>query len=82
MTSENTDSKQSSSLKIIYRFLGGATVGTLILLIPATYGTFNDLGLVQAGVASLLLILCGLLSIVWGEKFIDLVMRMLNATGL
>ncbi|MCG9892760.1 MAG: hypothetical protein MH252_17010 [Thermosynechococcaceae cyanobacterium MS004] len=82
MTSENTDSKQSSSLKVVYRFLGGATVGTLVLLIPLTYGTFNDLGLVQAGVASLLLILCGLLSIVWGEKFIDAVMRMLNATGL
>lgn len=82
MTSDNTDSKQRSSLKVIYCFLGGATVGTLVLLIPVTYGTFNDLGLVQAGVASLLVILCGLLSIVWGEKFIDLVMRMLNGTGL
>jgi ABC-type bacteriocin/lantibiotic exporter with double-glycine peptidase domain len=82
MTSDNTDSKQRSFLKVIYRFLGGATVGTLVLLIPVTYGTFNDLGLVQAGVASLLVILCGLLSIVWGEKFIDVVMRMLNGTGL
>jgi ABC-type bacteriocin/lantibiotic exporter with double-glycine peptidase domain len=82
MTSDNTDSKQRSFLKVIYRFLGGATVGTLVLLIPVTYGTFNDLGLVQAGVALLLVILCGLLSIVWGEKFIDVVMRMLNSTGL
>ncbi len=82
MTSDDTDSKQGSSLKVIYRFLGGATVGTLILLIPLTYGTLNDLGLVQAGVASLLVILCGLLSIVWGEKFIDVVVRMLNGTGL
>lgn len=82
MTSDNTDSKQRSSLKVIYRFLGGATVGTLVLLIPVTYGTFNDLRLVQAGVASLLVILCGLLSIVWGEKFIDVVMRMLDGTGL
>ncbi|NJL42030.1 MAG: hypothetical protein HC840_29120 [Leptolyngbyaceae cyanobacterium RM2_2_4] len=82
MTSDNTDSKQRLSFKAIYRFLGGATIGTLLLLIPVTYGTFNDLGLVQAGVASLLVVLCGLLSIVWGEKFIDVAMRMLNGTGL
>lgn len=82
MTSDNSDSKQRSSLKVLYRFLGGATVGILVLFIPMTYGKFNDLGLVQAGVASFLVILCGLLSIVWGEKFIDVVMRMLNGTGL
>ena len=82
MTSDNTDSKQRSSLKVIYGFLRGATVGTLLLLIPVTYRTFNDLGLVQAGVASLLVILCGLLSIIWGEKFIDVVMQILNGTGL
>ncbi len=82
MNSNNTDSKKHSFSKVIYRFLGGATVGTLVLLIPVTYGTFNDLGLVQAGIGSLLVILCGLLSVVWGEKFIDVVMRMLNSTGL
>lgn len=82
MTSDNTDSKQRSFTKVIYRFLGGAALGTLVVLIPVTYGRFNDLGLLQAGVASLLIILCGLLSIVWGEKFIDVVMRMLNNTGL
>ncbi|WP_414543212.1 hypothetical protein [Nostoc sp. CCY0012] len=82
MTSDKTDSKQRSFTKVIYRFLGGTALGTLIVLIPITYGTFNDWGLVQTGVALLLVILCGLLSIVWGEKFIDVVMRMLNSTGL
>lgn len=82
MTSESTDSKQRSFIKIIYRFLGGATVGILVLLIPITYGASNDLGLVQAGVASVLVISCGLLSILWGEKFADMVARVLNSTGL
>ncbi|MBE9053599.1 hypothetical protein IQ243_24980 [Nostocales cyanobacterium LEGE 11386] len=82
MTSDNTDSKQRSFTKVIYRFLGGAALGTLVVLIPITYGTFNDWGLVQAGVALLLVILCGLLSIIWGEKFIDVVMQTLNSTGL
>ncbi|MBU7583406.1 MAG: hypothetical protein KAF91_10945 [Nostoc sp. TH1S01] len=82
MSSDNTNSNQRSLTKVIYRFLGGAVLATLVLLIPITYGTFNDFGLVQAGVASLLVIFCELLSIVWGEKFIDVVMRMLNSTGL
>ncbi len=82
MTSDNTDSKQRSFLKFIYRFFGGAVVGTLLLLIPVTYGTFNDLGVIQASIALLIVILCGSLSIVWGEKFIDVVMRMLSSTGL
>jgi hypothetical protein len=82
MTSDNTHSKQRSSTKAIYRFLGGSAVGTLVLLIPITYGTLNDVRIVQVGVLSLLVILCGLLSIAWGEKFIDGMMRMLNNTGL
>ncbi len=82
MTSKNTDSHQPSALSIIYRFLGGATVGALALLIPLTYGTFSDFGVVQAGFASLLVISCGLLSIVWGGKFIDMVVQTLNGTGL
>ncbi|MGB2927056.1 MAG: hypothetical protein WBB82_17290 [Limnothrix sp.] len=80
MTSDNTDSKQRS--KVIYRFLGGAALGTLVVLIPITYGTFSDFGMVQVGVASFLIILCGLLSIVWGEKFIEMVTQTLNNTGL
>lgn len=82
MTSDNTDSNQRSLIKVIYRFLGGAVLGILVLLIPVTYGESNNLGLVQVGVAFVLIISCGLLSILWGEKFIDTVTRMLNSTGL
>lgn len=82
MTSDNTDTKQRSSTKASDRFLGGAALGTLVVLIPITYGTFGDWGLAQVGAASLLVILCGLLSTLVGEKFTDVVMRMLNNTGL
>lgn len=74
MTSDNTDSKQRSLTKVIYRFLGGGALSTLILLIPITYGASKDFGLVQAGVASVLVVSCGLLSILWGEKFADMVL--------
>jgi hypothetical protein len=82
MTSANTDSNQRSLIKVIYRFLGGAVLGILALLIPVIYGEFNNFGLAQVGVAFVLIISCGLLSILWGEKFVDTVTRMLNNTGL
>jgi hypothetical protein len=81
MTSKDTDSKQASVTKVIYRFLGGAALGAFVVAIPILYGSSIDLNLVQVGVASVLVISCGLLSSVWGEKFVDIVMRMLDGTG-
>ncbi|MCM0594182.1 MAG: hypothetical protein HEQ35_04905 [Gloeotrichia echinulata IR180] len=79
MTSENTDLKLRSRAKLIYRFLGGAALGAFVVSIPISYGSSIDLNLVQVGIASLLIISCGLLSSIWGEKFIDAVTRVLNS---
>jgi hypothetical protein len=81
MTSKDTDSKQDSVTKVIYRFLGGAVLGAFVVAIPILYGSSIDLSLVQVSIASVLVISCGLLSSVWGEKFVDIVMRMLDGTG-
>jgi len=81
MTSENTDSKQASVTKVIYQFLGGATLGAFVVAIPILYGSSINLSLVQVGVASALVISCGLLSSLWGEKFVDIVMRVLDGTS-
>lgn len=81
MTSKDTDSKQASVTKVIYRFLGGAALGAFLVAIPILYGSSIDLSLVQVGIASVLVISCGLLSSIWGEKFVDMVMRMLDGTG-
>ncbi len=85
MASEDTDSKQASvtsATKAIYRFLGGAALGAFVVAIPILYGSSIDLSLVQVSIASALVISCGLLSSVWGEKFVDTVMRVLDGTGL
>ncbi len=82
MTSDNTDSNQRSWITVVHRFLGGAVLAILVLLIPITYGEFKNVGRVQVDVAFALMISCGLLSILLGEKFIDTVMRVLNSTGL
>lgn len=81
MTSEDTNLKQGNSAKFIYRFLGGATLGAFVVSIPISYGSSIDLNLVQLGIASLLIILCGLLSSLWGEKFIEAVTGVLNSFG-
>jgi hypothetical protein len=79
MTSEETNLKQRSGAKVIYRFLGGAALGAFVVIIPISYGSSIDLNLVQVGIASLLVISSGLLSSIWGEKFIDAVMQVLNS---
>jgi hypothetical protein len=53
-----------------------------MLVIPLTYGKFGDFGGVQAGVAFFLILVCGLLSLRWGNQFVETVTRMLDGTGL
>jgi hypothetical protein len=79
MTSKEANPKQRSVAKMIYRFLGGAALGAFVVMIPLSYGASIDLNLFQVSVVSLLVISCGLLSSLWGEKFIDAVMQMLNS---
>ncbi|MBX9254190.1 hypothetical protein H1Q63_09565 [Desmonostoc muscorum CCALA 125] len=79
MTSEDTNLKQRRGAKVIYRFLGGAALGAFVVIIPISYGSSIDLNLVQIGIAFSLIISCGLLSSVWGDKFLDAVTRVLNS---
>jgi hypothetical protein len=82
MKSEDPDPKQPFVTRVIYRFLGGAALGAFVVFIPISYGSLANLNLAQASVASGLIVLFGLLSSIWGDKFIDIVARMLNGTGL
>jgi hypothetical protein len=82
MTPEDTNPKQHSVTKVIYRFLLGTFLSSAFVVIVSTsYGSIMDLSLVQVGALSVLVILCGLLSSIWGEKFIDAVMRMMESFG-
>jgi ABC-type bacteriocin/lantibiotic exporter with double-glycine peptidase domain len=79
MKNQNTDIKQLSISQRIYRFLGGVALGVFVVIIPISYASSIDWNLVQVGIASLLVISCGLLSSIWGEKFIDAVTRVLDS---
>ena len=81
MTSEDINLKQGNGAKFISRFLGGAALGAFVVSIPISYGSSIDLNLVQLTIASLLIISSGLLSSLWGEKFIEAVTGVLNSFG-
>ncbi|KGF72557.1 hypothetical protein DO97_07730 [Neosynechococcus sphagnicola sy1] len=82
MTPENPDVNQRSGTASIYRFLRGAALAAFVILIPISAGSSMDFNLVQVSFASLLAISCGLLSSLWGDKFIDRVTRVLNSFAL
>lgn len=79
MASENSDRKHLTAIQAIYRFLGGAATGALIVSIPLTAGFSTDLSWMQISIAALLVLSCGVLASLWGEKFIDAVMVALNS---
>jgi hypothetical protein len=81
MSAEDPNLKPRSAAKPIYRFLGGTALGTLIVLIPISAGWPIDLTPVQISIALLLAISCGAFSSLWGEKFINAVMRSLESFG-
>jgi hypothetical protein len=88
MKFKDNDGKQAFVTKIIYRFFGGAALGTFVVAIFIlnelffNNESFNNLNLVRVSILIMLIISSGLLSIVWGEKFIDAVMRVLDNTNL
>jgi len=79
MTPEKTDLTQRSGMKLIYRFFGGAALGALMVSVPLTYGSSIDLNLVQVGLIALVVLSSGVLSSLWGEKFIDTITQLLNS---
>lgn len=79
MATEDPNLKSRSGAEAIYRFLGGAALGALVVGVPISYGASIALNPVQISIAGLLVISCGVLSNIWGEKFIDSVTQLLNS---
>lgn len=66
------------SNKFVYRFFGGAALGALSVLVPISLSDVS-LNLFQGAIASVVVIACGLLSGVLGNKFIDALTNVLNS---
>ena len=82
MASEQTGiNKQLSGRKAIYRFLGGAALGTFMVFIPYWFVPLET-DFLHLGIAALLILLCGTLSSLLGEKFIESLAQALSDSGL
>ncbi|TAE61940.1 MAG: hypothetical protein EAZ87_00525 [Nostocales cyanobacterium] len=83
MNLKKSESQSGVILKTIYKFIGGATLGGFVVSIPILYyGASTNLSLLQICFVLTVIITSGLLSSIWGEKFINAVMDILNASSL
>ena len=81
MASEETELKKHSAANVVYRFLGGAALGTFMVVIPYFLSSI-ELNFLNIGIATLLVVLCGLLSSWIGKRFIAVLIRSLESSGL
>lgn len=81
MASDETDQKKLSADNAVYRFLGGAALGTFMVVIPYLLSSI-ELNLLNIGIATLLVVSCGLLSSLFGKRFIAALIRSLESSGL
>ena len=80
MTPENSDRPTRPLLIQVYRFLGGAAVGGLMLVIPLSLSPV-ELNSGRIVLAIAIVLICGTLSSIWGERFITAIMRSLDSSG-
>jgi hypothetical protein len=81
MATEDIDLKHHSAANFAYRFLGGSALGIFMVLIPFLLSSV-ELNLINIGVASLLVVSCGVLSSLFGTRFINALIRSLESSGL
>jgi len=81
MASDETDQKKLSADNAVYRFLGGAALGTFMVVIPYLLSSI-EFNLLNIGIATLLVVSCGLLSSLFGKRFIAALIRSLESSGL
>lgn len=62
------------------RFAGGAGMGALITTVPFSAGYTSHLSVIQISLAGFLVVTSGVLSCLWGDKFLDIVSKALEST--
>lgn len=81
MAAKDTNLKKHSGANVVYRFLGGTVAGTFVIFILYWFSPV-EIDFFHIGIALLLVILCGLMSSVFGIKFIDALMNLAGSSGL
>ncbi len=74
------NAQQTSPSGRALRFAAGAGMGALITLVPFSAGFAPESGPVSIIFAAVVVVASGLLSSLWGDRFLDAVSRALDST--
>jgi len=64
------------------RCAAGAGMGTLIAAVPFSAGSASQLSIVQVSVAGIVVVISGVMSCLWGDRFLDSVSKALDSTSV
>ncbi len=81
MTSEDSSPKHRTSTDRIKQFLLGIAFGLLLMIIPLSYISISAIGfnLLHVGVLAAVVLSCGILAAVFGEKFLSPLVNFLES---
>jgi hypothetical protein len=80
MQTEKPVKKTPSGLAL--RFVAGAGMGALIIAVPFSAGYASQLSIFQISLAGLVVVTSGVMSCLWGDKFLDTVSKALDSTSV
>lgn len=64
------------------RFVGGVAMGTLIVPVPFSAGYASQPSIVQLAVAAFVVLLAGVMSSLWGERFLEAISKAIDSTSV
>lgn len=79
----NTDKPTPQPLSGVgVRFVGGAAMGALIVSVPFSAGYASQPSTVQLAVAAFVVLSAGVMSSLWGERFLEAISKALDSTSV
>ncbi|WP_309728860.1 hypothetical protein [Chamaesiphon sp. OTE_75_metabat_556] len=82
MKSNYPESKLAPLTKIAIQFLKGAALGLIFVTIAYLYFTYFTPGIapIQIAISVVFITLCGTLSVIWGNKVVDTLWKILESS--
>ncbi len=78
---EETPAKKTFSAMTL-RFAGGAGMGALISAVPFSAGYATQLSILQISLVGIVVVASGVMSCLWGDRFLDTISKALDSTSV